>query len=112
MVLQNNMHWAAHGHTAAEIIHGRVDASKPNLGMSNWIGANIRKGEAEVAKNYLVEEELDVFNRIVTLYLEFAELQAPNRKPMTMADWIARLDEFSPPLRARAVGSRRRHQPG
>lgn len=94
MVLQNKMHWAAHGHTAAEIIHGRADASKPNMGMTNWTGARIRKGEAEVAKNYLSEPELDVLNRIVTLYLEFAELQALNRRPMTMADWIAKLDDF------------------
>jgi len=94
MILQNKMHWAAHGHTAAEIIHGRADASKPNMGMTNWIGAKIRKGEAEVAKNYLSESELDVLNRIVTLYLEFAELQALNRRPMTMADWIAKLDDF------------------
>ncbi len=94
MVLQNKMHWAAHGHTAAEIIHGRADASKPNMGLTNWIGAKIRKGEAEVAKNYLSESELDVLNRIVTLYLEFAELQALNRRPMTMSDWIAKLDDF------------------
>ena len=94
MVLQNKMHWAAHGHTAAEIIHGRADASKPNMGLTNWTGAKIRKSEAEVAKNYLSESELDVLNRIVTLYLEFAELQALNRRPMTMADWIAKLDDF------------------
>lgn len=94
MILQNKMHWAAHGHTAAEIIHGRADAAKPNMGMTNWTGAKIRKSEAEVAKNYLSESELDVLNRIVTLYLEFAELQALNRRPMTMADWIAKLDDF------------------
>lgn len=94
MVIQNKMHWAAHGHTAAEIIHGRADASKPNMGLTNWTGAKIRKGEAEVAKNYLSEQELDVLNRIVTLYLEFAELQALNRRPMTMLDWIAKLDDF------------------
>ncbi|MBL7644958.1 MAG: virulence RhuM family protein [Candidatus Hydrogenedentes bacterium] len=94
MILQNKMHWAAHGHTAAEIIHGRADASKPNMGLTNWTGAKIRKSEAEVAKNYLSESELDVLNRIVTLYLEFAELQALNRRPMTMSDWIAKLDDF------------------
>lgn len=94
MVLQNKMHWAAHGHTAAEIIHARADASKPHMGLTNWTGSRVCKSEAEVAKNYLSEDELDVLNRIVTLYLEFAELQALNRTPMTMADWIAKLDDF------------------
>ncbi len=93
-VIQNKMHWAAHGQTAAEVIHGRADADKPNMGMTNWVGPAIRKSEAEIAKNYLAKEELDVLNRIVTLYLEFAELQALNRNPMTMEDWIAKLDDF------------------
>ena len=93
-VIQNKMHWAAHGQTAAEVIHGRADASKPNMGMTHWVGPSIRKSEAEIAKNYLNEEELDLLNRIVTLYLEFAELQALNRNPMTMRDWIAKLDDF------------------
>lgn len=93
-IIQNKIHWAAHGHTAPEIIYDRVDASKPNMGMTNWIGSKIRKSEVEIAKNYLVAEELDILNRIVTLYLEFAELQAINRKPMTMKDWITKLDDF------------------
>lgn len=93
-VLQNKMHWAAHGQTAAEVIYGRADASQPNMGMTNWAGSAIRKSEAEIAKNYLTAEELDLLNRIVTLYLEFAELQALNRNPMTMRDWIVRLDDF------------------
>ena len=93
-VIQNKMHWAAHGQTAAEVIHGRADATKPNMGMTHWVGPSIRKSEAEIAKNYLNEEELDLLNRIVTLYLEFAELQAMNRNPMTMRDWIAKLDDF------------------
>ena len=93
-VIQNKMHWAAHGQTAAEVICGRADASKPNMGMTNWIGSGIQKNEAEVAKNYLTEEELDILNRIVTMYLEFAELQALHRKPMTMQDWITKLDDF------------------
>jgi len=62
--------------------------------MTNWVGAKIRKSEVEIAKNYLAEQELDILNRIVTMYLEFAELQAINRKPMTMRDWIAKLDDF------------------
>jgi len=92
--VQNKMHWAAHGSTAAEIIHARADAAKPNMGMTNWLGEKPRKDEAAIAKNYLVPEELDVLNRIVNLYLEFAELQALNRKPMTMQSWIAKLDEY------------------
>jgi len=93
-IIQNKMHWAAHGHTAAEIIFSRADASNPNMGMTNWIGVKIRKDEAAIAKNYLSEEELDILNRIVTMYLEFAELQARTRKAMTMQNWIQKLDDF------------------
>lgn len=92
--VQNKMHYAAHGHTAAEIIHERVDAGKPAMGMTNWKGDNLRASDAEIAKNYLDEKELDILNRIVSLYLDFAELQAVERKPMYMRDWIAKLDEF------------------
>lgn len=92
--VQNKMHWAAHGNTAAEIVHGRVDASSPNLGMTNWLGEKPRKDEAAIAKNYLTPEELDALNRIVNIYLEFAELQALNRKPMYMQSWIEKLDEY------------------
>jgi hypothetical protein len=92
--IQNKMHWAAHGQTAAEIIHSRADACKPNMGMTTWPGDVPRKGDAEVAKNYLDEQELDILNRIVTLYLDFAELQALSRKPMHMRDWITKLDDF------------------
>ena len=92
--VQNKMHWAAHGHTAAEIIAARADAEKPNMGLTSWTGAHPRKDDAAIAKNYLDEKELDALNRIVTLYLEFAELQALNRKPMYMREWIAKLDEF------------------
>ena len=93
-VVQNKMHWAAHGHTAAEIIYGRVDAAKPNIGMTTWSGDKPRKTDAEIAKNYLNEKEIDMLNRIVSMYLDFAELQALNRKPMYMRDWIAKLDDF------------------
>jgi hypothetical protein len=93
-IIQNKMHWAAHGHTAAEIIHQRADASKPNMGLTNWAGQTIRKNEAEIAKNYLSKQELDILNRIVTMYLEFAEMQALSRKAMTMNDWISKLDDF------------------
>jgi hypothetical protein len=93
-VIQNKMHWAAHGQTAAEVIYGRADASKPNMGMTNWVGPTISKSETEIAKNYLTEDELNLLNRIVTMYLEFAEIQALNRTPMTMQDWIKKLDGF------------------
>jgi len=88
------MHWAAHGQTAAEVIYSRVDATQPNMGMTNWVGSRIRKSETEIAKNYLNAEELDLLNRMVTLYLDFAELQALQRKAMTMSDWIGKLDDF------------------
>ncbi len=93
-VVQNKMHWAAHGHTAAEVIYGRADAAKPNMGMTTWLGDKPGKTDAEIAKNYLNEKELDVLNRIVSMYLDFAELQALNRTPMYMRDWIAKLDDF------------------
>jgi hypothetical protein len=92
--VQNKMHWAAHGHTAAEVIHDRADASKPHMGMTTWSGETPRKTDAEIAKNYLNEKELDVLNRIVGMYLDFAELQAFNRRPMHMRDWLAKLDDF------------------
>ncbi|MFI5333593.1 MAG: virulence RhuM family protein [Chlamydiales bacterium] len=93
-VVQNKMHWAAHGHTAAEIIYGRVNSDKPHMGMTSWTGNIPRKADVRTAKNYLNEDELNVLNRIVTAYLEFAELQALNRTPMYMRDWIAKLDDF------------------
>jgi hypothetical protein len=92
--VQNKMHWAAHGQTAAEVIYTRIDANKPNMGLTNFKGNKPTKLETEIAKNYLNEEELNVLNRMVTAYLEMAELQALNRKPMYMKDWIERLDDF------------------
>ena len=92
--VQNKMHWAAHGHTAAEIIYQRIDAKKTNLGLTHIKGRKPTKQEIEIAKNYLNEDELNVLNRMVTAYLELAELQALNRKPMYMKDWIERLDDF------------------
>lgn len=93
--LQNKMHWATHGRTAAELIAERADSDQPLMGLqSTRPGGVIRKQDATVAKNYLSENELQVLNRIVNLYLEFAELQALDRKPMTMLDWIAKLDEI------------------
>ncbi len=92
--IQNKMHWAAHGQTAAEVIYKRIDAKKPNLGLTHFKGEKPTKKETEIAKNYLNKQELDVLNRMVTAYLEIAELQALNRKPMYMNDWAQRLDDF------------------
>ena len=93
--VQNKMHWATHGQTAAEIIHERADAGKPLMGMlTTRPGGVVRKEDVSIAKNYLTEDELHVLNRIVNLYIEYAELQALERKPMTMRNWIAKLDEF------------------
>jgi hypothetical protein len=92
--VQNKMHWAAHGHTATEIIYQRVDSGKPNLGLNSFSGKNPTRQETEVAKNYLSEDELNILNRIVSAYLELAEIQALNREPMYMKDWIEQLDTF------------------
>ncbi len=92
--VQNKMHWAAHGHTAAEIVHQRTDASQPNMGLTSFSGDKLHKADVAIAKNYLTQEEIEALNRIVTAYLEFAELQALNRNPMTMAGWIDKLDDF------------------
>jgi hypothetical protein len=93
--VQNKMHWATHGHTAAEVIHERADAGKPFMGLlTTRPGGTVRKDDVAIAKNYLTEDELRVLNRIVNLYLEYAELQALERRPMTMRDWITKLDEF------------------
>jgi hypothetical protein len=92
--LQNKMHWAAHGQTAAEVVYRRADADKENMGLTYWSGNRPTKSEAAIAKNYLNPEELDILNRVVSSYLEFAELQALARKPMYMSDWVAKLDDF------------------
>ncbi len=88
------MHWAAHGHTAAEIIKSRSDASKKYMGLTSFTGSSPKRADAEIAKNYLTHDEIDVLNRLVSIYLEFAELQAKSRKPMYMEDWIKKLDDF------------------
>lgn len=92
--VQNKMHFAAHGHTAAEVIYDRANADNDFMGLTTWKGMLPTKNEAEIAKNYLTEEEVNILNRIVTLYLDFAELQAERHIPMYMKDWIAKLDEF------------------
>ncbi len=92
--VQNKMHWAIHGQTAAEVIVRRADASKANMGLTSWAGPAPRSQDAAIAKNYLSPDELEGLNRMVNAYLEFAELQAMSRKPMYMARWIEKLDEF------------------
>ena len=92
--VQNKMHYSVHGHTAAEIIYERADAQKDFMGLTTWTGAIPKKTDAEIAKNYLSQEEILTLNRIVSLYLDFAELQAEEHRPMYMKDWIAILDDF------------------
>ena len=92
--VQNKMHYSVHGHTAAEIIYERADAEKDFMGLTTWSGAMPTKPEAEIAKNYLTHEEIRSLNRIVSLYLDFAEMQAEEHRPMYMKDWINILDDF------------------
>jgi len=95
--VQNKLHWAIHGRTAAEVIADRADASRPNMGLTTWKnapGGPIRRADVTVAKNYLSEEEIRELNRVVTMYLDFAEDQARRRRPMHMAEWVVRLDAF------------------
>ena len=92
--VQNKMHYSVHGHTAAEIIYERADAQKDFMGLTTWSGAMPTKPEAEIAKNYLTQDEIKSLNRIVSLYLDFAELQAEEHRPMYMKDWINILDDF------------------
>ena len=92
--VQNKFHWAIHAHTAAELLMLRADANKPNMGLTNFPGSEIKKQDVSIAKNYLNENELDQLNRIVNQYLEFAELQALQRKPMYMKDWVTKLKAF------------------
>ena len=92
--VQNKMHYSVHGHTAAEIIYERADAEKDFMGLTTWSGAMPTKPEAEIAKNYLTHEEIKSLNRIVSLYLDFAEMQAEEHRPMYMKEWINILDDF------------------
>lgn len=96
-LVQNKLHWAVHRHTAAELIVTRADASQPNMGLTSWQSApqgKIVKTDVSIAKNYLNEQELDYLGRIVSLYLDFGELQAQRKIPMSMEDWANRLDGF------------------
>jgi hypothetical protein len=92
--VQNKLHWAITGHTAAEIVAERADASQPNMGLTSWKGAKVRRGDVTVAKNYLNEAEVRQLNRIITMYLDYAELQAERKQPIYMRDWREKLDAF------------------
>lgn len=92
--VQNKVHYAIHGQTAAEVIKSRADRSLPNMGLTNWEGARIRKSDVSIAKNYLNEEELRALNNLVEQYLIFAQSQAERRIAMTMQDWINKLEGF------------------
>ena len=93
-IIQNKLHWSVTRKTAAELIAERADAAKPNMGLTSWKGAKVRKTDATVAKNYLNEKEITELNRIVTMYLDFAEDQARRRKALYMRDWREKLDAF------------------
>ena len=92
--IQNKMHWAAHKHTAAEVIYERANAEKEHMGLTTWEGKEIRRTDVEVAKNYLNEEEMDALNKIVTAYLDIAEVHALNKEPMYMKDWLETIDDY------------------
>ena len=92
--VQNKVHWAITGQTAAEIVHNRVNASQPNLGLTNWRGAAIRKSDVSIAKNYLTEPEMAALNNLIEQYLVFAEGQAMRRVAMHMVEWVTKLDGF------------------
>nr|WP_144921682.1 virulence RhuM family protein [Paenibacillus bovis] len=92
--VQNKLHFAIHGMTAAELISKRADAEKENMGLTSWKGDKVRKRDVTVAKNYLSEKELKSLNRIVTMYLDYAEDQAERQRPMYMKDWIDKLNAF------------------
>ncbi len=93
-IVQNKLHWAITGKTAAEIISERADAAKPNMGLTTWKGAKVRKADVTVAKNYLDQDEIRSLNRIVTMCLDYAESQAERRQPLHMRDWREKLDAF------------------
>ena len=92
--VQNKMHWAAHKHTAAEIVFARADSEKENMGLTSWEGKQIKKSDSEIAKNYLNDQELDALNKIVSAYLDIAEVRALNHDPMYMKDWLETIDDY------------------
>ena len=93
-IVQNKLHWAITGHTAAELISGRADAFKPNMGLTAWKGAKVRQSDVIVAKNYLLADEISQLNRLVSMWLDYAEDQAQRRRPVYMKNWQEKLDLF------------------
>jgi hypothetical protein len=93
-IVQNKLHFAISGKTAAELIVERADAAKPNMGLTSWKGIKVRKGDVTIAKNYLNAEEIEGLNRIVTMYLDYAEDQAKRHRQIFMRDWRKKLDAF------------------
>ncbi len=92
--VQNKMHWAAHKHTAAEIVFERANAEKKNMGLTSWEGKQIKRSDTEIAKNYLTGQELDALNKIVSAYLDIAEVRALAHEPMYMKDWLETIDDY------------------
>lgn len=92
--VQNKMHWAAHKHTAAEVVYQRADAEKENMGLTSWEGKHIKRSDTEIAKNYLTRTELDALNKIVSAYLDIAEVRALAHEPMYMKDWLETIDDY------------------
>ena len=92
--IQNKLHFACTGHTAAELIHLRADASQPHMGLTSYKGEEVRKGDVTVAKNYLTQDEVSELNRVVNMWLDFAEDQARRRQQVFLRDWQDKLDQF------------------
>lgn len=92
--VQNKMHWAAHKHTAAEIVFERADAEKKNMGLTSWEGKQIKRSDTEIEKNYLTSQELDALNKIVSAYFDIAEVRALAHEPMYMKDWLETIDDY------------------
>ena len=104
-VIQNKMHWAVHGHTASELIYERADSSKPFMGLTNFKGVRPTKSEVDVAKNYLTEQELSILNRLVSAYLDLAEIKAMRQEKMTMKDWLIQIVDFLTMARSEVLTS-------
>lgn len=104
-VIQNKMHWAAHGHTASELILERADSNKPFMGLTTFKGKQPTKSEVDVAKNYLTEQELGILNRLVSAYLDLAEIKALRGEKMQMRDWLVQIDDFLTMTRSDVLNS-------
>ncbi|MBQ5929572.1 MAG: virulence RhuM family protein [Clostridia bacterium] len=104
-IIQNKMHWAAHGHTASELIFERADSEKPFMGLTTFKGKQPTKSEVDIAKNYLTEQELGILNRLVSAYLDLAEIKALRGERMKMKDWLIQIDDFLTMTRSEVLSS-------